>query len=735
MPLSRRNFLRLSLETSGALVIACLVPGCASTMAKAPYRSTDQAFYANAFVRITPENTITVIIPRSEMGQGVHTALATLLAEELNMAPEKLHIEMAPADRAYDNPIYGIQITGGSTSVKGAWTEIRKAGAQVRALFALAAARTWGVPEDTCHAQEGFVLHANGDKRLSFGELIAAALKVGTPDEAPLKDPKSFLWLGKPLNRLDVPAMVEGKARYGLDCRVPDALVAVVARPPCVGARRQSYQEEAVKKVQGVRAVVALPGESVAVVAEHFSQALAGRDKLQIQWQLPSNAPALDAIMAKLAALNEKRGSTARLQGDVDDALKKGATVLDAQYTVPYLAHATMEPMNATAKITNGHVEVWAPTQNQASARDMAAKMAGVAVDNVTLHTTYLGGGFGRRLEVDYIAEAVFLAKATGHPVQVIWTREDDTSHDVYRPAMHHSLWAALNEEGMPLAWQHRIAGQAIDPSAMRTFAPAALPNGFPRMVKNIAANTAEWLYGLKIDKSAVEGAKEIPYRIPNIRVEYHEDEATQVPVGYWRSVGHSHTAFAVESFIDELCAIKGYDPLAYRKALLRQQPRHLAVLDELGHRARWGQTVKGRAQGLALHESFGTVVGQVAEVSITHGQIQVHRVVAVVDAGFVVNPNIAQAQIEGGIVFGLTAALKGKITFQNGAVRQKNFDTYPLLRMHECPDIEVHFLHSDEPPEGMGEPGVPPIAPAVGNAVFKLTGKRLRSLPFALET
>ena len=734
MPLSRRNFLRLSIEASGALVIACLVPGCA-TMAKAPYRSTAQAFYANAFIRITPDNTLTFILPRSEMGQGVHTTLATLLAEELNIAPEQIHLEMALADRAYDNPIYGIQITGGSTSVKGAWTEMRQAGAQVRALFVLAAAKTWRVSENTCYAKDGFVFHSDSGKRLSFGELIAKASSIGMPKDASLKDQKEFQWLGKPLNRLDIPAMVQGKALYGLDCHRPDALVAVVARAPCVGARLQSFQAEAAKKVQGVRAIVTLPGESVAVVAEHFSQALAGREKLQVQWHLPSNAPSSEAIMAKLAALNEERGSTARSQGDVDDALTKGATVLEAHYTVPYLAHATMEPMNATAQIKNGHVEVWAPTQNQASGRDVAAKMGGVAVDNVTLHTTHLGGGFGRRLEVDYIAEAVFLAKATGHPVQVIWSREDDTSHDVYRPAMHHRLWAALDEEGMPLAWKHRVAGQAIDPGAMRVFAPAALPNGFPRVIKNITASTAEWLYDLKIDKSAVEGAKDIPYQIPNLRVEYNEDNSSAVPVGYWRSVGHSHTAFAVESFIDELCAIKGYDPLAYRQALLRQHPRHLAVLDELAQRAHWGQKQQGRAQGLALHESFGSIVGQVAEVSIAHGQIQVHRVVAVVDAGFVVNPNIAQAQIEGGIVFGLTAALKGKITFQNGAVLEKNFDTYALLRMHECPEIDVYFVDSDRPAEGLGEPGVPPIAPAVGNAVFKLTGKRLRSLPFVLET
>lgn len=703
---SRRDFLRVGAATGAGLVLAIYLPGC--SRAPAAGTSTEPPFHPNAFLRIAPDDTITVVVGYSEMGQGVATAVPMLVAEELEADWSTIKVEFAPADPAYTNPLLGMQGTGGSTTVRGAWKPMREAGAAAREMLVAAAAATWGVDPSTCRAENGAVVSSSG-KRLSYGKLAAKAATLPVPKEPKLKDPKRRRLVGTPRKRLDAPAKVDGSAAFGIDTKLPGLLVAVVARCPVFGGTVATIDDAKAKAVPGVKHVVKI-GSGVAVVADGYWPAKTGRDALTLTWDGGKNADnSSERITRELAGAVRTKGAVARHDGEGERALARGTRV-DAVYEVPFLAHATMEPMNCTAHVRPDGCDVWAPTQFQAAAQGTAAKITGLAPEKVRIHTTYLGGGFGRRAESDFIAEAVELSKAVGAPVKVIWSREDDVRHDFYRPATYNVLAASLGTDGMPIAFSHRIAG----PSIMTRF--------FPQFVKN------------GLDPSNVEGSANTPYAIPNVHVEYVRRDVG-VPVGFWRSVGNSQNAFIVESFIDELAHAAGKDPYEYRKSLLAKAPRHAAVLAMAAEKAGWGTPIAaGRSRGIAMHESFGSHVAEVAEVSVApDGSVRVHRVVCAVDCGAVVNPLTVEAQMQSGIVFGLTAALYGEITIQHGGAVQGNFDAYRMLRMPEMPVVEVHIVPSTEPPGGVGEPGTPPIAPAVANAVFAATGKRIRRLPIKL--
>ena len=730
--LTRRDFVRAAATAGAGLTLAVYFQGCGNGTPPPPVG----AFAPDAFLRIAPDGRVTVVIGRSEMGQGPTTGLAMILAEELDCDWARVTFEQAPAAPAYDiptvlMPAIRAQITGESTSIPLGWMPMRHAGATARAMLVAAAASRWGVPAAACRTEAGVVRHEASERSLEYGALVADAAALDVPRQVPLKDPKDFRLIGQRLDRLDNPGKLRGAATYGLDVRVPGMAYASVERSPVFGGRVATVEgEAAARSVPGVLQVVTLD-DRVAVVAEHYWQAVKGRRALTITWK-EGAAAGIDSagIQTQLGNLLEApEGSPARRVGNADAVLSAAGTPITARYDVPYLAHATMEPMNCTAWVHDGRVEVWAPTQYQAGpwflnkggARGVAAAAAGVSASDVTINTTFLGGGFGRRLEVDYVAEAVQIARASNRPVQVVWSREDDIQHDFYRPAAAHAMTAALGPDGMPLAWRHRIACQSI----IRNWLPGWIP---------------DWSLSLSgalehgADPYAVQGADDVPYAIPNLLVDYRE-LILPVPVGFWRSVGYSQNSFAVECFVDELAAAAKQDPVAYRRALLKDEPRVRSVLDLAADKAGWGTPLPdGRARGVAVVSSFHSVVAQVAEVSVSPaGVIQVHRVTCAVDCGTAINPGLIEAQMEGGVIFGLSAVLHGEITIERGRAMQHNFYDYDMVRMGTAPVVEVHIVPSTEPPAGVGEPGVPPIAPAVANAMFALTGPRLRKLPLVL--
>lgn len=724
----RRHFLQLTAAGGGALVLGLQLTGCT------PAAGPDAAgrFAPNAWIRIDPDGTVTLLVARSEMGQGVMTALPMLLAEELEVDLERVTVAFAPADRVYDNPMMFIQATGGSTSVMTSWEPLREAGAAAREMLRAAAAARWQVPVAECRAQAGQIHHDASGRQAGYGELATEAAAQPVPRKVALKSPAQFRLIGHEQRRLDAHDKVTGRAGFGMDVRLPDLLVACIARPPVFGARLLHLEDAAARAVPGVREVFVI-ASGVAVLAEGYWAARQGRDTLAITWD-PPPAPAADSttVAAQLRGLLAHPGLRVRQDGSPLEVIDQAPRTLESIYEVPLLAHATMEPMNATAWIHEGRCELWVPTQNQGGARDTAAALAGLTVADVVVHTTQLGGGFGRRVANDFVAEAVACALKTPHPVKVVWTREDDTGHDFYRPPVSHRLTAGLDQAGAPIAWLHRVAGPSIIAQALPDLAPAALPNRAPRQIKNAVAQGMALATGMIPDFVGFEGARENPYAIPNLRVEFATLRPYGVPLGFWRSVGHSHAAFAVESFIDELAVQRGEDPVVFRRRLLVEHPRHLAVLDRVAQACGWGTPLPpGHGRGVALHESFGSIVGQVAEVSVNaDGQVQVHRVVIAVDCGQVVNPLTLRAQMEGGMAYGLSAALFGAITIQDGAVTQGNFDSYRVLRMNEMPRVEVHLIDSGEAPGGVGEPATPPIAPAVCNAIHHATGTRIRRLP-----
>ena len=709
--LARRGFLKAGAAAGGGLLVGFQIPmgGRGEVFGAIP-----RVFSPNAFLRIAPDDVITVIVGKSEMGQGVFTSLPMLVAEELEADWKRIRVESAPVDAAYNHPQMGMQFTGGSMSVASSWEPLRSAGATAREMLISAAAETWKVDRGTLRAEKGRVLHDATKRSLSYGALADAAAKVTPPSAVTLKEPKDFKIIGKPTPRLDTPEKVNGKAQFAMDVALPGMMIVLVARPPVFGGRALKVDDARAKAIPGVRAVVQVPS-GVAVVATGFWAARRGREALDVQWEAGPNAALSSAsLRAQFARLAETPGALAKNEGDATAALASAAKRLTAEYEVPYLAHAPMEPLNVVVDLKTDHCEIWAGTQFQTSDRMAAAAVAGLKPEQVQIHTTFLGGGFGRRANPanDFIREAVEVAKAVGAPVKVIWTREDDIQGGFYRPMWYDRIAGGIDAAGNPVAWIHTIVGQSII---------AGTPfEGF--MVQN------------GVDVTSVEGAADLAYAVPNLHVELHSPK-TGIPVLWWRSVGHSHTAFVTECFLDELAAAGGKDPYELRRSLLAHHPRHKAVLELAATKAAWGSPVPaGRARGIAVHESFGSFVAQVAEVSVVGRTVKVHRVVCAIDCGQVVNPDTVRAQVEGAIVFGLTAALHGEITFKDGRVEQSNFHDYPMLRIDEMPEVEVHIAPSTEAPSGVGEPGVPPIAPAVANALFALTGRRVRRLPIRLE-
>ena len=707
--LPRREFLKKSAAGGAGLVIGFYLPGKYEALAAAPSVSSAAM---NAWVRIAPNNTVTFEIDKSEMGQGVITSLAMLLAEELEVDWKKIKTEFAPAAKEYFNPIFGLQGTGGSTSIRGSWEPLTKAGAAAREMLIAAAAKKWGVEASSCRAENSAVVHSATKKQLSYGALAEEAAKLPIPEKPALKDPKNYKFIGKPVKRLDTHEKITGRAKFGIDVREPKMLHAVVARCPVFGGKVKSFDDAKAKTVRGVKQIVQI-SSGVAVVADNTWNAMEGRRALEIVWDEGENAANSSEAIRKLYVENaEKTGAIARKDGDADAALASAAKKVEAVYEVPFLAHATMEPMNCAAEVRADGCDIYAPTQFQTFNQNVGAKIAELKPEQVRVHTTFLGGGFGRRAEQDFVSDAVELSKALGAPVQVTWSREDDMQHDFYRPAAYTKITAGLDADGWPVAWKSRI----VSPSIMSRFFPGSVKNG--------------------LDGSSVEGHADVKYGIPNFFCDYVLTEAG-VPVGFWRSVGNSQNGYIVEAFIDELAKAGGKDPFELRRKLLAKAPRHLGVVELAAEKAGWGKPLPaGRTRGIAIVESFGSYVAEVAEVSVNRSakEVRVHRVVCAVDCGRHVNPGIIAAQMEGAVAYGLTAALKGEITIDKGRVQQSNFNDYEMVRMNEMPQVEVHIVPSNEAPGGIGEPGTPPIAPAVCNAIFAATGKPIRRLPIRAE-
>ncbi len=706
-PVSRRAFLKIGALAGGGLLVSLQL---ASKLEAATATTPGGPFAPNAFLRLTPDGRLTVLAKHSEMGQGIYTGLATCVAEEMDADWAQVSVEAAPADKAYAHTAFGIQMTGGSTSMWEAYTQMRQAGATARALLVAAAAQRWGIAADGLRTEKGFVLAPDG-RRLAYGDLATAAAGLTPPAEVPLKDPSRFTLIGKQGRRVDTAAKVNGTAVFGLDVRLPGMLFAVLVRPPVFGATLRRMDDAAAKSVPGVRQVVATT-RGVAVIATTTWAARQGAAALVAEWN--------EGALASLSSESQREayvrmlaepGAVARATGDVASAFAGAATKIEALFDFPYLAHAAMEPLNATARFNaDGTLEVWAPTQFQTVDQMAAAQVAGLPPERVTLHTTLLGGGFGRKANPasDFVIEAVEVAKAARAPVQVVWTREDDTRGGYYRPRTLVQAKLGLDAGGRPVSWETHVVNQSIIKGT--AFEAAMMRNG--------------------VDVSQVEGLEEVHYAVPNTRTVWH-DAPAGVPVLWWRSVGHSFTAFVKETLIDDAARAAGRDPLDYRIDLLAAHPRYVAILKLLREKSNWGRPPAGRFQGVAIHESFGSIVGQVAEVSVSAGAIRVHKVTAVADCGFAVNPDGVRAQVMSGVIYALSAALYGEITFKDGRPVQSNFHDYPVIRMPEAPVVETHIIDSGASMGGIGEPGTPPFMPALSNAILAATGRRLRHPPF----
>jgi isoquinoline 1-oxidoreductase beta subunit len=713
--LTRREFLKVSAAVGGGMLIGFTLPGRSKAgLAQA----AEQEFAPNAFLRIAPDNTVTVIVKHLEMGQGVYTGLPTIVADELDADWNLIRVESAPANVAlYANLAWGgtAQGTGGSTSLTNSWEQLRQAGAMGRALLIEAAAKTWKVSARGLRTENSFVIDPRSKRRASYGHLATLAATLTPPKKVPLKSPKQWKLIGKQVQRTDGAEKSTGKAIYASDIRLPGMLTALVARPPLFGAKLKSFDAAPVKAMPGVKAVVAIP-RGVAVVATDFWSAKQARDKLNIEWdETGAEKRSSDELFREYRELAKTPGTVARHDGDVAKGIAGAKTEIEATFEFPYLAHAPMEPLACVVRLTDGACEIWAGSQAQTLDQANAANAAGLKPEQVTIHTLLAGGSFGRHANAtsDYISEGVAVAAATRDlkaPIRLLWTREDDIRGGYYRPMYVHSLRAGLDKRGHALAWQHRIVGQSIT---------AGTP--FAGMIKN------------GIDATSVEGAANLPYAIPNMQVELHTTQVG-VPVLWWRSVGSTHNAFSTEVMINELAIAAGEDPVKFRLKLLKNHPRHRGVLELAARKAGWGKKLApDRYRGVAVHESFNSYVAEVVEISITDGKLKVDRVVCAVDCGVAVNPDMVRAQMESGILFALSAALYGDITLKDGHVEQSNFHDYQAVRIPETPKIEVHIVPSRAKPTGVGEPGVPPLAPAVANAIYAATDKPVRRLPIKL--
>jgi isoquinoline 1-oxidoreductase beta subunit len=706
MILSRRSFLQAGAAAGGGLMLSLTLP-----FANGEVEAADaEGFAPNAFIRIERDGQIVLTMPYVEMGQGTYTSISMLIAEELEVDLKQVRPEHAPPnEKLYGNPLLGgVQATGNSNAIRASWKPLREAGAIARTMLVEAAARRWNVDPASCRAESANVLHPPTGKSIRYGDVAADAARMPIPESVALKRPGDFKLIGTPAKRLDAPAKVNGTAVYGIDVRPPGVKIATLAQSPVFGGRVKSVDDTAAKAVKGVRQVVRLD-DAVAVVADHMGAAKKGLAALVIEWD---DGPHTKLNTKELAEELEKAtlnsGPVAQNIGDVDKALASAVTKVEATYELPFLAHATMEPMNCTVHVRKEGCEVWVGSQAIARVQAAAARTADLPVDKVVIHNHLIGGGFGRRLEVDGVIRAVQIAQHVDGPVKVVWTREEDIQHDMYRPYWFDRLSAGLDGKGMPVAWNHRFAGSSV----IARWLPPAFNNG--------------------LDPDTTEGAINLVYALPNMHVEYLRIEPPGIPTAFWRSVGPSHNVFVTESFMDELAAAAKQDPVAYRLALLDKSPRAKAVLELAAEKAGWGQPLPERVgRGVSVQFVFATYMAQIAEVEVSKdGSIRVHRVVCAVDCGTVVNPDTVRAQIESAIIFGITAALYGEITLKNGRVEQTNFDTYQILRMNEAPAIEVHIVQSSEPPGGMGEAGTSAIVPAVANAIFAATGKRLRKVP-----
>ena len=704
--MSRRVFLKAGVASGGGLLLSFALPAFRGD----PAAAASSGFAPNAFIRIGRDGSVTLTMPHVEMGQGTYTSIPMLIAEELEVALSQVRLEHAPPDeKHYGNPLLGgVQATGGSTAIRAVWLPLRQAGATARVMLIAAAAERWKVDPSSCHAERGEVVHQTSARRINYGALAGAAAQMSVPEKVVLKRPEEFKLIGTPAKRLDTPSKVDGTAIYGIDARPAGLKFATLVQSPVFGGRLKSVDDAAAKTVNGVRQIVQLE-DAVAVVADHMGAAKKGLAALIIQWDNGPHATlSTEDIVRDLEKGTLSPAAVAQNRGDVAQAIKNAVTPVDAIYQVPFLAHAAMEPMNCTVDVRKDSCEVWVGNQVIARAQATAAKTTGLPLDKVVVHNHLIGGGFGRRLEIDGVTRAVQIAMHVDGPVKVVWTREEDIQHDMYRPYFFDRISAGLDEAGRPIAWSHRFAGSSI----LARWLPPAFNNG--------------------LDPDTTDGAIDLPYDLPNMRVEYLRMEPPGIPTAFWRSVGPSHNVFVVESFMDELAAKAQKDPVGYRRALLDKAPRAKAVLELAAEKAGWGHPLPaGSGRGVAIQFVFGTYMVQVAEVEVSkEGEVRVRRVVCAVDCGSIVNPDTVRAQVQGAVIFGISAALFGKITLKDGRVEQSNFHTYRVLRMNEAPAIEVYLTKNTEAPGGMGEPGTSVIVPAVTNAIFAATGKRLRKLP-----
>ncbi len=715
--LSRRAFLKLGAAAGGGLLLA--FPLATSAQGDGAARRSvvggdgneapqDGMFEPNAFIQIDRAGKVTLVIPKVEMGQGVYTSIPMLIAEELEVPLDSVTIDHAPPnEKLFGDPLLGGQLTGGSTSIRYAWEPMRRAGATARVMLIGAAAQQWQVDPSSCHAANGEVVHADSGRRAGYGQLVDAAAQLPVPQNVALKQPQDFRLIGKPTKRLDSPEKVDGSALFGLDVRVPGMVYAAIVNCPVFGGTLASVDDTHAKKIPGVTQVVKIDN-AVAVIGAHTWAAKRGAAALVIKWNEGAGADlSMQQIVADLAAAAQRDGAVARKDGDVAQAFGAAKTRVDAVYQQPFLAHATMEPINCTGQVRADGCDIWVGTQVPTRAIDAAVAITGLKPEQVTLHNHLLGGGFGRRLEVDAISQALKVGKQVGVPVKVVWTREEDIQHDMYRPYYYDRISAGLDANGKPVAWQHRIVGSSI----LARFAPPAFKNG--------------------VDPDAVEVAIDLPYDLPNQLVDYVREEPRTVPTAFWRGVGPTRGTFVVESFIDELAVAAKTDPVNYRRNLLGKSPRALNVLDVATRAAGWGPPMpKGQGRGVSVMNAFGSYFSMVADVSVENGEVRVNRVVCAVDCGMAVNPGTIEAQVQGGVIFGITAALYGEITIARGRVEQSNFTDYRILRIDQTPQIDVHIVKSAEAPGGIGEPGTAALAPALANAIYAATGKRLRRLP-----